>query len=235
MTLISFDIEISDVFDLSPGEDMNKYAPFHPSIASTAILGGEEKLWYSVDEGGTPLVDMTKEKARELLEYLSIRQKQGDMVCAWNGLGFDLRWIGFAADNMEQAWQVALKSYDPMFQFFNERGFPVSLKSVGMAMGIEQEKLMNGADAPKQWRAGKFQAVMDYVMGDSQITNQIIEQIIKRKEIKWVTKKGPKRSLRIPKLKTVEAILRDPEPDQSWMDKPLKREKFIEWNPERSQ
>ena len=34
------------------------------------------------------------------------------------------------------------------------------------------------------------------------------------------------------KLKAVEDVLKDPEPDQSWMDAPLKREKFLKWIPE---
>jgi hypothetical protein len=36
-----------------------------------------------------------------------------------------------------------------MFQFFNQAGFPVGLAKVAQAMGIPQEKLMDGADAPK--------------------------------------------------------------------------------------
>ena len=56
MNLLSFDIEISDVFDLAPGEDLDDHAPFHISIASTAVHGGEEKLWYSTTEDGTPSI-----------------------------------------------------------------------------------------------------------------------------------------------------------------------------------
>lgn len=232
MKLLSFDIEISDIFDLLPGEDLDKYSPFHTSIASTAVMGGEEILWYSTGDDDTPLPNITKEKARELLQHLAAMQDDGYMVCAWNGLKFDLQWIGYAADDMEMAAKVALKSYDPMFQFFNRRGFPVSLKAVGTAMGIEQEKLMDGADAPKEWKAGNYQAVMDYVMGDSQITNQIVSAIAKKGRIVWITKKGYMKSESVPRLKTVEEVLKEPEPDQSWMDTPLKRGKFIKWIPE---
>ncbi len=35
MNLLSFDIEISDVFELGKREDMGKYAPFHISVAAT--------------------------------------------------------------------------------------------------------------------------------------------------------------------------------------------------------
>lgn len=33
---------------------------------------------------------------------------------------------------------------------------------------------MDGADAPKEWRAGNYQKVMDYVLGDCQMTNLIV-------------------------------------------------------------
>ncbi len=36
---------------------------------------------------------MTSEKAHEMLEYLRNMQEAGFMVCAWNGLGFDLKMI----------------------------------------------------------------------------------------------------------------------------------------------
>jgi len=230
--LLSFDIEISDIFDAKPGEDFEKYAPFHVAVASTAILGGEERLWYSDGGNEEPLLNMTPGKADELLRYLAEMEDEGYMVSAWNGLGFDLRWIGYTAEDVELAAKIALKSYDPMFQFFNQRGFPVGLASVAQAMGIEQKKLMSGADAPKEWQAGNCQKVMDYVLGDSQMTNQIVAAILERREVRWITQTGQARAEPMPKLKTVEEVLRDPEPDQSWMDKPLLRSKFTKWIPD---
>jgi hypothetical protein len=231
MDFLSFDIEISDVFELGPDQDLDQFAPFHISVASTVVHEGEERLWYSMGDDDTPSLNITRERAHELLAYLDEQQQAGLKVCAWNGLGFDLRWIGHAAGDMELAARVALASYDPMFQFFNQRGFPVGLAKVGAAMGIEQAKLMNGADAPIRWREGRYQEVMDYVLGDSQITNKIVAEIIRRKEISWITAKGVARSEPMPRLKSVAEVLADPEPDQSWMDKPLLRSKFFAWIP----
>ncbi|MFT4570651.1 MAG: hypothetical protein ACI8TX_000733 [Hyphomicrobiaceae bacterium] len=231
MEILSFDIELSDVFELAPGEDIDVYAPFHISVASTVVHGGEERLWYSEGADGTPTTSLTAARAHELLEYLDARQKAGAMVCAWNGLGFDLRWIGHAAEDVALAARVALASYDPMFQFFTRRGFPVALAKVGAAMGVEQAKLMDGADAPKRWAEGRYQEVMDYVLGDSQITNQIVAEILRRKEISWITARNVARSEPIPRLKTVAEVLTEPEPDQSWMDTPIPRSKFSAWIP----
>jgi hypothetical protein len=233
MRLLSFDIEISDVFELGPGEDLDKYAPFDISVASTVVHGGEERLWYSTDADDTPSLAITAQRAGELLHYLDEMQQSGTMVCAWNGLGFDLRWIGHAAGDTDLAARVALASYDPMFQFFNQRGFPVGLAKVAAAMNIEQEKLMDGADAPKRWREGRYEEVMAYVLGDSQITNKIVAGILERKEVSWITAKGVARSEPMPRLKTVAEVIADPEPDQSWMDTPMPRSKFFGWIPER--
>jgi len=229
MKLLSFDIEISDVFELGKHEDMEKYAPFHISVAATAIYNGEERLWYSENEEGHTALNLTQQRAHELLEYLDEMQQMEFMVCAWNGLSFDLKWIGHQADDMALAARIALKSYDPMFQFFNLAGFPVGLGKVAEGMGITQEKLMDGADAPKQWRAGNYKAVMDYCIGDCQMTNLIVCAIQKTRQARWLTGKGHISSKPMPRLKTVEEVIQDTGPDQSWMDKPMPKHQFYQW------
>ena len=229
MELLSFDIEISDLFKLGKYEDMEKYAPFHFSVAATAIHGGEERVWYSKEVNGFPSLNLTKKTAHELLEYLDDMQQKKYMVCAWNGLSFDLKWIGHQAEDMSLAARIAMKSYDPMFQFFNQAGFPVSLANVAQAMGILQEKLMDGADAPKEWRAGNYKKVMDYCLGDCQMTNLIIHAIQKVKQVQWVTAKGYVSSKSMPRLKTVDEVIQDPAPDQSWMDTPIPKSRFYNW------
>ena len=108
------------------------------------------------------------------------------------------------------AARIALKSFDPMFQFFNQAGFPVALGKVAEGMGIPQEKLMDGAYAPMKWRAGYHQEVMDYCLGDCQRTNLIVCDIQKTQQVRWVTGKGHISSKPMPQLKSVEEVIRDP-------------------------
>ena len=167
-----------------------------------------------------------------VIPFLAAKQREGWQLFAWNGLSFDLRWIGYNAGDMESAAKVALGMYDPMFQFFNQRGFPVGLAAVGEAMGVRQTKLMNAADAPREWRKGNHQKVMEYVVGDCQITNQIVAAIANQGRVSWRTRAGTLSSEPMPRLKTVAEVLREPEPDQSWMKGPgLRRTKFTEWLP----
>ncbi len=88
---------------------------------------------------------------------------------------------------------------------------------------------MDGADAPKEWRAGNFQKVMDYCLGDCQMTNLIVLAIHKARKISWVTSRGKLSSKPMPRFKTVAEVIQDPEPDQSWMDTPLPKEGFYAW------
>ncbi|MBI4875131.1 MAG: hypothetical protein HY822_10915 [Acidobacteria bacterium] len=233
MKHLSFDIEIADQFDLRPGEDLLKYAPFHISVAATVEAEGDARLWYTDGAGGNPALTMDRNKAQELLAFLADRQKQGLRLFAWNGLGFDLRWIGHNAQDMETAAGVALNLYDPMFQFFNQRGFPVGLAAVAQAMGVQQTKLMDSADAPREWNQGRYQRVMEYVTGDCQITNQVVAAIAREKRVSWRTKKGTLSYEPMPRFKTVAEVLKDPEPDQSWMAPGggMRRSKFTEWLP----
>ena len=229
MKLLSFDIEISDVFELRKHEDIEKYAPFHVSVAATAIHGEEERVWYSEDEEGRPALNLTQHRAQEFLKYLEEMQRKGIMVCAWNGLGFDLKWLGYQADDTRLAARIALKSYDPMFQLFNQIGYPVGLVKVAEAMGIAQKKQMDSANAPKLWRAGNHQVVMDYCLGDCQMTNLIVLAIQKARQVQWVTAKGDISAEPMARLKPVEEVIKDSDPDQSWMRNPLPKSKFYEW------
>ncbi|HNQ23091.1 MAG TPA: hypothetical protein PKK06_08355 [Phycisphaerae bacterium] len=229
MNILAFDIETSNVFDLRPGEDLDKYAPFDVAVAATQVAGGEHRLWLSPGPGDRPLVNLERRHARELLDYLDQMQRAGHAVCAWNGLSFDLRWIARAADDVATASRIARALYDPCFQFYKLKGFPVSLAAVGEGMRIGMQKSMDAADAPRQWQAGNHQAVCDYVLGDVRMTIEIVAAIERRHEIAWVTQRGKRSTVPVPRLRTVEDCLRDPLPDQSWMGSPLPQKKFVGW------
>jgi hypothetical protein len=229
MKFLGFDIEISNVFKLLPGEDIDRYAPFDISVAATHVDGGEQRLWLSTGADARPLPNLRRNDALELLDYLDQKQSAGHALVAWNGLSFDLRWLGHAAGNLPKAAGIARKMYDPMFQFFKVKGFPVSLASVAQGMGIATKKLMDGAEAPLQWRAGNHEEVCKYVQCDASMSVEIATAIHRKRQIAWVTQKGTRSSIPLPRLRNVEDCLSDPMPDQSWMDKPISQSKFAGW------
>ncbi len=229
MKIVGFDIETSNVFDLQPGEDIDKYAPFDVAVAATQVHGGEHRLWFSLDANERPLVQLQRQRAQELLQYLEELQRTGHAICAWNGLSFDLQWIARAAGDVATASRIARAMYDPMFQFFKLKGFPVGLDAVAKGLGIGMNKTMDAADAPREWRAGNYQRVCDYVLGDVRMTNEIVSAIIRRREIAWITQRGKLSTVSVPHLRTVEDCMGDPMPDQSWMGSPIPQEKFTRW------
>ena len=46
---------------------------------------------------------ITRDHARELRAYLLLMQYEGHSIVAWNGLNFDMRWLGHAAGDMQTA------------------------------------------------------------------------------------------------------------------------------------
>lgn len=228
---VSFDIEIANVFELKPGEDLDQYGPFDISCAAAADDQGEVVHWTSTQPDGSFARHLDVAKAHEMLSWLREEQLAGSRLFAWNGLSFDLRWIGVAAEDVDLAAEVALDLYDPMFQFFVQRGFPVGLAKVADGMGITETKLMDGADAPVQWAEGNHQLVLDYVAGDCRITEAVVAAIEERGRVTWRTSRGTLSNEPMPKLKQIRELLNAPEPDTSWMDTPLPRSKFMSWLP----
>lgn len=229
MRRLSFDIEIAEIFEPAPGEDLDRYGPFHITVAAAVDSLGASRLWYSEDPTGKPAPQLTQEGAYELLQYLDKEQSAGTQIFAWNGLGFDFKWLGHHAEAPKVASKVALRSYDPTFQFFNIAGFPVGLAKVAEGMGIHQKKTLHGSQAPVLWADGDYQTVMDYVVGDCELTNQVVAAIEQRGEVRWITGRGRPSSKYMRGLKTVEAVINDPPPDQSWMSDPPRKESFFGW------
>ena len=228
---VSFDIEIANVFELGPGEDLDEYGPFDISCAAAADDRGEVVHWTSTAPDGSFANHLDVTTAHEMLSWLREEQLSGARLFAWNGLSFDLRWIGVAAQDVDLAAEVALDLYDPMFQFFVQRGFPVGLAKVAGGLGVSETKLMDGADAPVQWAQGNHQLVLDYVAGDCRITDAVVARIEETGGVTWRTSRGTLSTEPMPQLKQIRALLDAPEPDTSWMDAPLPRSKFTSWLP----
>ena len=229
---ISFDIEITNVIDLAAGEDLDKYGPFDISCAAAADDHDQVRHWTSPGPEGLPAPHLDASTAKNMLNWLREKQVAGARLFAWNGLSFDLRWLGVVAGEIPLAAKIALESYDPMFQFFVQRGFPVALGKVAEGFGIREGKLMDGADAPIEWARGNHQLVLDYVAGDCVLTNKVVACIEKTGRVRWRTQRGSLSSEPMPKLQRVRELLNKPEPDTSWMDAPIPRTKFTGWLPE---
>lgn len=226
---LAFDIELADVFELAPGEDLDARGPFKIACAAAVDERGTTRHWHAKGPDGEPAGHLDPALARDLLLHLRAAQRSGAMVTAWNGLSFDLKWLGHAADDLALAREVALDLFDPMFQFFVVKGFPVALAAVAEGMGIAEKKLMRGEDAPREWAAGNRRAVLDYVAGDCRLTDAVVARILGAGEVRWRTRKGTISREPLRRLLPVRELLSAPEPDVSWMSEPIPRRKFTGW------
>jgi hypothetical protein len=88
---------------------------------------------------------------------------------------------------------------------------------------------MDGAEAPRAWRQGRFKEVMDYVLGDCRITNHLVLAIKKRGGIAWVNRRGELDFERFERFKKVEEVISAPPPDTRWMENPPDKRDFYRW------
>ena len=227
--IVVFDIEIENVFDLVPGEDLDKYAPFDISVAAAIDASGGIRYWHARDASGQPTGHLTRELAGDVLQHLRSEQQRGACVCAWNGMSFDVRWLGHVAQDEKLAVEVALDLFDPMFQFVGQRGFPIGLAATAAGLGIPEKKLMAAAEAPNEWARGNHQVVLDYVAGDCRLTKTVVEKILARGSVSWRTKKGTVSSEPFLSLKRVRDVMRGPPPDTTWMSDPRPWESWFCW------
>lgn len=226
---LSFDIEIANIFELAQGEDLDRHGPFDISVAAVAHEDGSVHHWYASDALGKPTRSLNASLALEVLEYLRESQLSGTHICAWNGLSFDLRWLGVVALNTKLAREVALDLFDPMFQFAMRRGFPVALAAVAEGFGITQKKLMSAERAPTEWAAGNHQLVLDYVAADCTLTNRVVSAIDQSRCVRWRTKRGDLKSEPMHTLRPVREVMQDALPDQSWMSDPNPLPNYWAW------
>jgi hypothetical protein len=228
--MLAFDIELASVVEIPPGGDLDSLGPFDLAVAACRDDRGGACTWHGV-EAERPAARMSASDARAVLLHLRERQLDGECVVAWNGVGFDLKWLGHAAADMRLAGEVALETCDPMLQIFHMRGFPVALASVAEGMGVEQKKSMHGAEAPIAWRDGEHARVIEYVHGDCHLTLEVARRIVAMRALRWITKKGTPASEPMTRLMKARELFLGPAPDQSWMSTPIPRERFFAWIP----
>ncbi len=228
---LAFDIETAKEV---PGEDFN-WRPHRPlGIACAATLASdstEVRLWHGKTKDGAPSGKMTRADAASLVGYLAKMAADGYTILTWNGLGFDFDVLAEESAALAGCKACALDHVDMMFHVVCSLGFPVSLEHAARGMGLPGKPAgMSGVKAPQLWSAGRHQEVLDYVAQDVRTVIELARATEKSRRFDWITRKGAKKSLALPKgWLTVREALQLPEPDTSWMTRPLKRRDFMGW------
>lgn len=225
--LIGFDIEIAKPVE---GNDWSAQRPLGISCAALAFEDGNTVQYWGGKARGEYWPQMDRVEVVELVNKLMYLHGGGDIIVTHNGLGFDFDILAEESGLLEECRLLARQHYDPAFQLLCQRGFMVKLEKAGQGMlGIGKSEGMDGATAPKAWRAGRYKEVLEYVTQDARLTVDLAVAIRERQQLRWISSKGTLAAETFPRLLTVEECLELPLPDTSWMRDPWKREKFTRW------
>lgn len=228
---LAFDIETAkDV----PGDfsQWRNHRPLGIICAATCAVDAEPVLWYSTTPEASPAPQMTRRKARELVDYLARMTAQGYTVLTWNGASFDFDVLAEESGARTECQTCAQDHVDMMFHLVCWLGFGVKLDKAAQGFGLPGKAGgMSGGEAPKLWAAGQFDRVLAYVAQDVRLALQVAAESEKRQEFAWITAKGARNAKPLPEgWKTVREALQLPLPDTTWMTgKGMSREEFLAW------
>lgn len=237
MKLASFDIEIAK--DLPDNFDRwEDYAPLGITCAAVALSDSEEVKYWS----GVP--QMSKQQCIELVRDLQALVKDGYSLLSWNGAGFDFHVLAQESGLFEENGELAFNHIDMMLMVTFQKGWYLSLqkaltgaglkgklKSVTLSDGTKIQD-MDGSKAPRLWRTGEQDAVLEYLRADVIQPLKLAEDIQSSGSIRWTSNNGKPQVVKVQQLQTVLKCFEIPEPDVSWMSDPPTRTQFVSWIPD---
>lgn len=229
MDKVAFDIEIA-----AESLDEDRLG------VTCAAAGWIEKVWvWSGPRIGDRYLDqMTPTNVDQFISFLWNCHKSGRKIVAWNGAGFDFKVLAQECVNglgKIRCKVMAANSYDPMFQFFCDKGYAVGLAAAAGGLGVEgKTEGMSGEQAPILWKGSleDQETVRKYVAQDVRATAAVFDALEASGKLAWITKKGTpaKYPWKFGRLMTVKECYQTPvPPSPSWLDEPWEREKFVGW------
>lgn len=228
---LAFDIETAANVANFRG-DWRAFRPLGITCAAVLACDAEKAtVWHARNADGSPAARMSKAEARELVDRLAALAAGGYTLLTWNGLGFDFEVLAEESGALDACRELALAHVDMMFHVFCDRGYPVALDKAAAALGIRgKPQGMSGFLAPQLWEQGRFQEVLDYVAEDVRIALEIALLCEKQRRFQWITSQGRRQAMTIAReWFTVREAMKLPEPDTSWMSRPIPRSRFTAW------
>jgi len=168
MRKIVFDLETSNFF-----HDVGSNDPAALDMSVACIYD------YETDEYSS----YTKENLKDLWPIL----EKADLLIGFNSDHFDIPLLNkyYAGD------LTKIKSLDLMKEIKISLGRRIKLDTVAEA-SLGKNKSGSGMDAPRWWKAGEKQKVIDYCIEDVKITKELYEYALKNKSLKYTDTQGVK-------------------------------------------
>ncbi|MFC1923537.1 ribonuclease H-like domain-containing protein [Chloroflexota bacterium] len=227
---LAFDIEIAKILP----DDVQDWSPHRPlgiSCAATLSDDGELTLWYGKTSTADFTPQMSIEETQSMVEYLKSASDSGYQILTWNGLGFDFDILAEESDMLSACRELALNHTDMMFHIFCLKGYPLGLDKAAKGMGLKGKPFgMSGEMAPRMWKDGQFQEVLEYAQQDVHTTLDLAKVTEIHNQLKWISNRGKSQYLPLSSgWLTVQEAQTLPLPDTSWMSDPWPRTKFSKW------
>jgi len=228
---IAFDIETAKILPENVG-NVIAHRPLGICCAAAQVAGEDQpQLWYGGKDDGKPSSQMSVAEAAAMVRDLAALVAEGATLLTWNGLGFDFDIVAEESGLWDECRIIARSHVDMMFHAFCELGYPISLDKASQGMGLAgKSKSVKQYEAPQLWADGKHQQVLEYVAQDVRATLDLAFACDKAKGLTWITAKGHPKQLPMSRgWLRVDDALKLPEPDTSWMDRPMLRSRFTDW------
>lgn len=205
-------------------DDWFSVAPLGISCVAVALSDSDDTLvWYGQNQLGVT-------GSRAAIAGLISLVDEGYTLVGFNSLGFDFRVLATESGLFADCGYLALQHVDLFFYLFCALGYAPGLNRLAQGMGLPGKTVgMDGAKAPELWRQGQRQAVLDYCVQDVRTTLDLVQASINARGVTWVSKSGKRVGLSFAQWLTVQEAMALPEPDNTWMEKPWSRSKFIGW------
>ena len=228
---LAFDIETAAVI---PDADCDWRTCRPLGISCAATLPSDElnpRVWHGLTSDGSPAARMSREEAKGLVEHLASAVASGYEIITWNGLTFDFDILAEESGEKAVCQRLAWDHVDLMFHVFCRQGYPVALDKAAQGMGIPGKPAgMSGIMAPRLWKEGRYQQVLDYVSQDVRTLLQLAQECERIHRFRWITRKGTAQFFDLGKgWLAAKAAYCLPLPDTSWMSSPVSRDQFIAW------
>ncbi|MFN2159361.1 MAG: ribonuclease H-like domain-containing protein [Anaerolineales bacterium] len=236
MKLAAFDIEIAK--EIPAGvKNWQKYEPL--GISCAALAANDEKqvrIWK-----GMPKMD--REGCLEIVSDLNDFVERGYTLLTWNGCKFDFNVLAQETGLYTRCAEMAKNHYDLMLMVTFTQGHFLSLQAALEGSGLKGKLKnvtlkngrvltgMDGALAPRLWKAGEYEAVLAYLREDVTQLLELASVTVRNRALRWISRSGNFRRMPVERLLTVHECFLLPEPDVSWSFRPPSRSGFIDWMP----
>lgn len=231
-----FDLEI--FYDVDP--DQEDWAGQDVGIACAAIWYSDLKAVQLFESRDEP---MSRADCREIVKALQSAINNGYTVVAVNGASFDFRILARYSGMTKECADVTLKHVDFCYSCICKYGWRLGLDRVAKGAHVKSKlksvklndgtvkKDMSGAEAPSMWRAGEFDAVVEYLYQDVRATAEAAVMSLRKGMVTWRSDSGKSYSLDFtyPEQLSVQNCMKWRLPDNGWMSNPINRGDSTAW------